>query len=160
MTLQFQNKELYALVLIGSSFLVFAAFGPGLDNKNFIPFVSWQYEIFHLLCHQDPMRSFTINGSQMAVCARCIGIYSFFFVGIIMMPVLALINKISFRAYFHYFVATIILNIVDVSGNLFGIWTNTNTSRVVLGAFFGFGAAVLLTNEFFKKLNTEEYHGK
>ncbi len=160
MQLQFQNKGLYALVLLGSSFLFLAALGPGLFNKSFAPFLSWQFDVFHLLCHQDPARSFSINSTQMAVCARCIGIYFFFLFGVIIMPLTALIKKARFRTYFQFFIAAIILNFVDVLGNLFGIWTNTNTSRVILGSLFGLSAAILLTNEFFKKLKTEVSHGK
>src|SRR5260370_31555265 len=30
---------------------------------------------FSQLCHQDPRRSFVVDGSTVAVCARCLGIY-------------------------------------------------------------------------------------
>jgi uncharacterized membrane protein len=33
------------------------------------------FPIGHVICHQKPERSFFINGLQMAVCARCTGLY-------------------------------------------------------------------------------------
>ena len=154
--LQFKNRALYAALLAISLSLFTIALGPGLFGDLAISFISWQFKAFHLLCHQDPLRSFFIDGSQMAVCARCIGIYSFFLLGVIIMPLFGLIKKLKFRYYFRFLIGTIILNFIDVLGNLFEFWTNTNVSRLLLGAVFGLSAAVLLTNEFFYKLNTED----
>ncbi len=92
----------------------------------------------------------------MSVCARCIGIYGAFFTGVILMPFLVLIKKVKFRYYFRFLIGTIILNFIDVLGNQFDFWTNTNGSRFLLGSLFGLSSAILLSNEFFKKLNTED----
>ncbi len=139
--------------LLGSLSIFVIALGPGLFNNSPVIYKSWQFHAFHLLCHQDADRSFLIDGTQMAVCARCIGIYSSFFTGVILMPVLILIKKVKSRFYFRLLVGTIILNFVDVLSNQFEFWTNTNWSRFFLGALFGLSAAFLLANEFFKKLN-------
>ena len=32
-------------------------------------------DVFSRLCHQDPSRSFVLEGSPVAVCVRCLGIY-------------------------------------------------------------------------------------
>ena len=154
--LEFNNRALYSIVFIGSSLLLIIALGPGLFGNPSIPYVSFQFEAFHALCHQDPLRSFTLKGSQMAVCARCMGIYSAFFFGVILMPVLVLIKKVKFRYYFRLLIGTIILNLTDVIGNQFDFWTNTNGSRFLLGSLFGLSSAILLSNEFFKKLNTKD----
>lgn len=154
--IQFKNRSLYLILLLASLSLFIVALGPGLFGKISIPFISWQFKVFDLLCHQDPARSFIFNGSQMAVCARCIGIYSSFFLGVIIMPFLGLIKKLKFRYNFRFLIGTIILNSVDVLGNLFEIWTNTNISRLFLGSLFGLSTAMLLTNEFFKKLTKED----
>ena len=155
-TLQFQNRTLYFLVFSGALFLVGTALGPGLFGHISIPYVSWQFDVFHLLCHQDPSRSFFLNGSQLAVCARCIGIYSFFLIGWTLIPLIAKLMNIKSRYYFRFLIGTIILNLIDVLGNLFQVWTNTNESRLFLGALFGLSSALILSNEFFKKLNTED----
>lgn len=92
----------------------------------------------------------------MAVCARCIGIYGAFLAGVILMPFVTLVKEVKFRYYFRLMLGTIILNLIDVLGNQFEFWTNTNESRLILGFLFGMSTAFILSNEFFKKLNTEE----
>ncbi|MFY0683764.1 MAG: DUF2085 domain-containing protein [Balneola sp.] len=155
-SLQFNNRVLYTLVLIGTLLLVIIALGPGLFSNPTIFNTSWQFKAFHFLCHQDPARSFIINNSQMAVCARCIGIYGAFLAGVILMPFVTLVKEVKFRYYFRLMLGTIILNLIDVLGNQFEFWTNTNESRLILGFLFGMSTAFILSNEFFKKLNTEE----
>lgn len=154
--IQFKNRSLYLFLLTVSFALFIIAIGPGLFSNPSIPYISWQFIAFDLLCHQDPARSFVYNNAQMAVCARCIGIYAFFFLGVIIMPFLGLIEKLKFRYYFRFLIGTIILNLIDFLGNLFEVWTNTNLSRVILGSLFGLSVAILLTNEFFQKLNKED----
>lgn len=154
--IQFKNRSLYLFLLIVSLVLFLIAVGPGLFNNPSTSYINWQFIAFELLCHQDPARSFIFNGSQMAVCARCIGIYGFFLLGVIIMPFWALIEKLKFRYNFRFLIGTIILNLIDVFGNLFEVWTNTNISRLFLGSLFGLSAAMLLSNEFFKKLTKED----
>jgi len=156
MVIEFKNRPLYILLFIGSLLLFIIALGPGLFGDISISYISWQFKVFHLLCHQDSARSFFINGSQMATCARCIGIYGALFIGVISMPFWGLIKTLKFRYYFRFLIGTIILNLIDVFGNLFEIWTNTNVSRLLLGSMFGLSVALLLTSEFFKKLNKED----
>jgi len=158
--LQFQNRRLYLIILSGAIFLFITALGPGLFGNLSIPFVSWQFDVFHMLCHQDPARSFFINGSQMAVCSRCLGIYGFFLIGWLFMPLVTKFSNIKSRYYFRFLLGTIILNLVDVLGNLFQLWTNTNESRLLFGALFGLSSALILSNEFFKTLNKEDRYGK
>lgn len=145
-----QNIGLYFIVLAGASFLFFAALGPGLyANTADIVFTGWQYRIFELLCHQDPVRSFIISETYMAVCSRCIGIYGFFFAGWLSLPVVANIKRTSRKSEMNWLIAAIILNLADVIGNYFGFWANTHVSRFLLGSTFGLSLAILLTNEFF-----------
>lgn len=148
--LKAQNIGLYFIVLAAALFLFFAALGPGLYEKNTdVTFNEWQYRIFELLCHQDPVRSLTISETYMAVCSRCISIYSFFFIGWLSLPVFAKIKRTSGKSEMNWLIAAIILNLADVIGNYLGFWTNTHLSRFLLGSIFGLSLAFLLTNEFF-----------
>jgi uncharacterized membrane protein len=36
----------------------------------------WLFPAGGFICHQRPERSFIVNGNQMAVCARCAGLYA------------------------------------------------------------------------------------
>lgn len=156
MQLQAHNKALYLGVLTGAGFLFLAALGPGLFGAT-VPesFGSWQYQIFELLCHQDPARSFRISGVHMAVCSRCISIYGLFFLGMISLPVFARFGSFNQKEEIRWLIAAILLNLVDVVGNYFGIWTNTHITRFLLGGAFGITLALILTNEFFT-LNKSE----
>jgi uncharacterized membrane protein len=42
--------------------------------------------IFSPICHQLPERTFHLCGSPLTVCARCFGIYSGFFIGVLIFP--------------------------------------------------------------------------
>ena len=46
--------------------------------------------IFHYLCHQKEGRCFRYRGKPMPLCARCLGFYISFIVGILAMTVLLL----------------------------------------------------------------------
>lgn len=156
----FQNRGLYVLVATGSILLFLIALGPGLFHEFAHLNTTWQFKVFDILCHQDFARSYSLNESQMAVCARCIGIYGAFSIGVLLMPLFAQISQIKGRYYFKLMMGTIILNFIDVGGNLLEVWTNTNESRLILGILFGISVALFLTNEFFEKLNAEESYGK
>lgn len=152
---QVYNQYLYMLVAILSGFIFFAALGPGLYGESIIPRVSWQHIMFNFLCHQDTARSFFINGTPMAVCSRCIGIYGAFVISWLLMPLIVYIVGNRSRLLLRLFSISIILNLIDVIGNLIGFWTNTSGSRFIIGVFFGASSALLLMNEFFKRLNSE-----
>ncbi len=157
--LKTQQKSIYFLLLTLAAGLFVTAIGPGLFHSH-SP-VIWQYRFFDLLCHQDVHRSFSMHGVQMAVCSRCFGIYSCFLLGILVMPIFSYVTNFSTKLMIRVLVGIIVLNILDVAANAFGIWSNTLNSRFVLGGILGLAAALLLTNEFFIKITkSEEYYGK
>ncbi len=143
----FKNKQLYMIVLAALGMLAILSFGPGLVGK----WGWWTYRIFDPLCHQLPSRSYLYQGAQMAVCSRCLGIYTSMFAGWILMPVFGIagLNK---RAWLNgFFIFAVSLNLFDILGNYFELWSNTLTSRLLLGILFGLSAAVLVNDEFFYK---------
>ncbi|MAO63728.1 MAG: hypothetical protein CL666_01880 [Balneola sp.] len=144
----FQNRVLFFAVLASAGLLGLAALGPGLFGSTAV-FNSWQYQIFDSICHQDPFRSYYLSGVQMAVCSRCLGIYGMFFIGWLMLPAFAVLTSGSTQKEKNWLIAAIILNLVDVLGNYFGIWTNSMTSRLVLGGLLSLGIVILLADEFF-----------
>lgn len=155
--LRTHNKELYFGVFLAAGFLVFAALGPGLYSSTAGYFTSWQYLVFEALCHQDPVRSFSISGVQMAVCSRCLGVYALFMAGFLMMPVYIRFRRDSIKTEKNWLIAAILLNLVDLGGNYFGLWTNTLISRFLLGGVLGLPLALILTNEFFTLKNRSNY---
>ena len=155
------QKRLYLLLVVLSFFFFLIALGPGLLPNSSSSAFSWQRRFFHVLCHQDPLRSFTLNGQVMAVCARCIGIYGAFFLVMFLMPFLVLFYTVINRVGLQLIVLSIAINFVDIIGNGIDIWTNTLYSRSLIGALFGLFLSLFLTNEFFKREHkTEESYGK
>ena len=53
---------------------------PPFWEKTTVRRIIWR--IGGYLCHQMPERSFFIRGVQLPVCARCTGVYFFFFAGL------------------------------------------------------------------------------
>lgn len=156
-SLQLHNKALYAIVLAMAAFLFFTGLGPGLTPDVYGMTPTWHYDIFHMLCHQDPDRSFSLNGYQMAVCSRCLGIYSMLLLSMLLMPLYAFFQKTTQKTEFIWLIAAIVLNFIDVAGNFLGIWNNTLNSRLVMGGLFGLMLPLVLTNDFFSLIKRSDY---
>lgn len=153
--IQLQNKLLYGALLIIAGSLVVIGLGPGLFSYAGID-TSWQYIFFEKLCHQDPIRSYSINQISMAVCARCLGIYVAFFAGLILLPFINVILGLNKKWKTSFVILAIALNGVDIGANALQFWQNTTESRLLLGIVFGFSIAVLIGNEFIKKNTKSE----
>ena len=50
--------------------------GVGLWVAALVAAPGWVFPLGSFICHQRPERSFFINGQQLAVCARCMGLYA------------------------------------------------------------------------------------
>ncbi len=101
-------------------------------------------EAFRDLCHQFSFRSFSGDGSHMAVCARCFGIYSGFFAsaagGLLVWKRITLTLRTSLLLT----ALAVFINIADVGGNLLGFWTNTLGSRFFAGLFAGISLILII----------------
>lgn len=146
-----EQKKLYGLVLSLSALLVVIALGGGLFSQVGFWFEHWQHKAFNGLCHQDPQRSFWLNGTPMAVCSRCFGIYSGFLATWILFPIAFALPQ-YFNGYKSWLLAIVIgINILDVIGNLIGLWQNTLFSRFGMGALIGISAVLIIGYEFLGK---------
>ncbi len=114
--------------------LIFLA--PFLKNKSLF-LGDFIYALFSSTCHQIPERCFLLSGHHLAVCTRCLGIYTGFLIGTIFFPfsrnsVTASLPRIK---TFILFTSPIVL---DTMGNFFSIWSTPPWARFVLGAAWGF----------------------
>ncbi len=89
---------------------------------------------FSRLCHQDPSRSFLLEGSPVAVCVRCLGIYW----GIAVGGVLRL-GKVP-----RLLGIAMLLNGVDVGTGMLHWHGNLPLVRFLLGLLLGMGAGAVL----------------
>lgn len=96
----------------------------------------------------------------MAVCARCFGIYTALFIGLLIAPLVVNIRFLNRTRCLAFLATSIIINFADVLANATGIYSNTLHSRFVLGALFGLSIMLFLADEFFKKITlTEDTYG-
>jgi uncharacterized membrane protein len=65
-----------ALLLLWSAAILAAIAVAPLAASAARPEGWFLYEAFRPLCHQDPQRSWHLQGFPWAVCARCLGVYS------------------------------------------------------------------------------------
>ena len=70
-----KNKT-YAALLAGSTLWCLSIIAAPVFG------LSWVYEFFSRICHQDPARSWAIFGRSLPVCIRCASIYSAFTVSL------------------------------------------------------------------------------
>ncbi len=101
------------------------------------------YLFFSPVCHQNPMRSFTLEGYQWAVCQRCSGIYFGLFVFLLLpnMPP-GLLSTPRQRRILVIGASSPLL--LDTLLPLAGIWTNVPWSRFMSGVIFGGMISTLL----------------
>jgi len=100
---------------------------------------------FSSVCHQLPGRSAHINGVQLGVCHRCLGIYWG-------LPIAALVFGLSGGFWsikrntgFWILAISALPALMDWSGDMIGLWTNTPVSRVITGSIFGITAGYFFT---------------
>lgn len=151
-----RQRGLYFLVFVLSLGVLIVALGGGLFGQQGPWFAQWQHKMFFGLCHQDPYRSFWINGTPMAVCSRCFGIYSSFFLGWLILPWAPTFTEPCRNSHTIRWalVAMLAVNVIDVFGNILGFWQNTLVSRYVLGAFIGILSALVLGLEIIENIKT------
>jgi uncharacterized membrane protein len=98
---------------------------------------------FSYICHRIPDRSFYILGEQFGVCSRCFGVYLGILIGIAVYPLWRGVDTIDPLPRFWLFLSLIPISI-DWSLTVFGIWENTQFSRLITGAILGFVCATFI----------------
>jgi uncharacterized membrane protein len=91
---------------------------------------------FSRLCHQDPARSFVVQGSPAAVCVRCLGIYSGVALG-------ALFRSASTPGL-RLLAGALLLNLLDVAAEMLRWHGNLPLLRFLLGLMLGVGTGAVL----------------
>jgi uncharacterized membrane protein len=91
---------------------------------------------FSRLCHQDPSRSFIIEGSPVAVCVRCLGIYCG--------AALATLLGMRIAGARRLLAVALLLNLLDVTTAMLLWHGNLPLPRFLLGVLLGMGAGAVL----------------
>lgn len=104
--------------------------------------------VFSTVCHQIPGRSPFVEGVQLAVCHRCVGIYGALAAAPVAFLLLKRWDEIIYRYARWYILVAIAIPGVDWLGDLLDLWINTPLTRGVTGAVFGFTAGYFLCRAF------------
>jgi uncharacterized membrane protein len=94
------------------------------------------YDGFRLLCHQMDARSFHVEGFQLAVCARCFGIYVGALLGVMAYPLVRRPARRDLPAR-AWLIASAVPTTVDFALGFFGVWENTHLSRFLTALLLG-----------------------
>ena len=97
--------------------------------------------IFNLICHRKPERSFFIKGHQFPVCARCTG----FYISVIIYFICSYYFFVDYNVY--SIVLAIILLIpsaIDGLTQYFKFRVSNNALRLITGLLGGLGLSILI----------------
>lgn len=94
------------------------------------------YRAFGTLCHQLPERSYFISGHKLAVCSRCTGLYAGFTLTLLLYPLIRSLRTTVTPPRNWLLLAAVPL-LIDFSLTFFGVWENTQTSRLLTGLLLG-----------------------
>lgn len=100
---------------------------------------------FSTVCHQMADRSPHLNGVQLAVCDRCMGIYGALALASAAYPFLKRWDEPAQRGAKFLIAAALLVPGIDWLGDAAGLWMNTPWSRLFTGAVFGSVAGYFFT---------------
>lgn len=112
------------------------------------------YIIGDAICHQKTSRSFIINGNQMPVCSRDVGLYlgiafsitPLYFLELFRPEKYSILVKKIFRPWQKFlliYIPLVFPLIIDFSTQLLGLRKSTNALRLFTGILFGLGNGIL-----------------
>ena len=133
------NIEFAWLALIAAAAVTVGAFLPPILSETAAARVMIAYSF---VCHQLPDRSPSINGVPIAICYRCTGIYFGLIFGSLIYPWVHRHAERLHRNAVQIIAASLAVPGIDWLGDVFGLWTNTAASRVLMGAVFGMVAGL------------------
>lgn len=147
-----KNSKSYWLILTALTIMLVLSLGGGVWGAE-QSIGHWTGKLFEKVCHQNPMRSFTFNGTPMAVNSRCFGIFSGLWIGWLAIPIF--IRLALKKVWTNWFLLlAVMLQIIDYMGNHI-LWENNNTSRAVMGLLLGVAVAIFLSDLFLTKNKKE-----
>ncbi len=122
------------------------------------PFVSAEVRqaimlVFSTVCHQMPERSPFIDGVQLAVCHRCVGIYAALAAAPIGFLMLQRWDPVINRSARWLILLALGVPGADWLGDMLGMWSNTALTRSATGAVFGLIVGYFLCRAFIELMS-------
>jgi uncharacterized membrane protein len=135
MKLAAPNRVFFA----ASALLTFAVAPAWLASHGQFVATTAIFAFFSKLCHQRLERTLVLFGAPVAVCMRCLGIYSGAVIGSLL--------RINPRTAVRLLGAALICNLIDVAAEALRLHSNMPLSRLLIGAFLGIAAGAALSSE-------------
>ena len=117
---------------LAAGWVALLLFGPFLPA----PIAGVLYLFGGRICHQIAERSFHLDGAQLPVCARCLGIY----IG----AALVWVPAVGARHWKGLLLGAFLLNAATIAAEWVDIWSVTNTIRAAAGAALGVAMALTI----------------
>ena len=109
---------------------------PVLKHSGYDRYAQDLYSFYSRICHQMDARSFHIEGEKLGVCSRCSAIYFGFFMGLLLMPLFRIHEKIKIQRKW-LLIAIIFPMFLDVVLSIAGLHISTVLTRIITGVLFG-----------------------
>jgi len=128
---------IYLLTVAGTAIWLSAIFlAPVLTARGSAGAARFIYAAFSPICHQVPGRCFTFHGQPLAVCGRCLGIYTGFAAGLVLYPFVRGFSKLELPSARFFMLLTLPMAIDGAAGVL-GVWESPIRVRFVTGVVWG-----------------------
>jgi uncharacterized membrane protein len=142
----------FKLRILGAKLLVFfllliwciGFFSPSFQSNLSLASYPLLNSIYSKFCHQDPSRSFYINGNKLLVCARCTGIY----LGALSVLFLSLFINLKIKATdeFKLLLFSALPMLIDVLLYNIGVYEYSKIIALATGLILGAAAAFCINN--------------
>jgi len=109
---------------------------------------------FSAACHQLPARSLHVDGVQLAVCDRCLGIYSGLLGGSLALWALRRTWQRFETAGRYVLLGALVPLGIDWIGPVLGLWQNTPVSRALTGFLFGAVAGAFVVDRLLRSASS------
>ena len=112
-------------------------------------FVAFFFAVGSLICHQRPERSFFLDGHQLAVCARCTGLYLSGAAGLagwLALKVARGWRPMTFepRVAVRLLVLAALPTAVSLASGTLAVWDGSNVTRALLAIPLGASAGAIV----------------
>lgn len=131
--MKLKQKSGWWLTVLVSGIILSSIFFAPLAVTQWPRLARFIYFLFSPLCHQQPERSYFLNGQQLAVCSRCLGIYSGFFFSSLAFPLWSISLRRSINSKPFLIVLLAIPLGLDFLLNLLKFWSSPLLVRTITG---------------------------
>lgn len=129
-------RPVYAATFVGTAVWIASILAAPFFRSRGFAQADFLYGCFSPTCHQLPSRSFLLWGFPTAVCARCLGIYAGFAIGVILDPFRPGFPPRPIPALKTFILFTLPI-VSDTAGNFLGLWNTGNLPRFLTGVLWG-----------------------